>query len=454
MNLIFGTDFSESSRHAGDVAAALANRLKDTLWIVHALEPYGLEPLSPSAQTAIVTDLEQRLDQEGERLKLSQARIRRELLTGDPDEILNQKARGSDTRLVVVSSLGRGKPGRWLIGSVAERVAEGCPVPTLVVRESPGLIEWCRKQRPLRVLCAFDHSAPAEAALAYVRELRRIGPCEVIVTYANWPPADKHRLGVPGPVTLESNRPEIQAVLERDLREHVTAVLGNEPIELRVEPGWGRPDLRLIEIARQERADLILTGTHQRKGLNRLWHASTSRGLLLHAPTNVLIVPESAAPAQQGIPSVRRVLVATDLSELGDHAIPQAYAALPSGGQVQLITVVPPWELPGPLVPHYSPRRLNRKQHQQLVADSLKKLRDRIPAEAEARGITTEVEVVQARDVADGIQQAAERLGADLICVGSHGRSGLSKAILGSVASGVISRTHRPVLVVRAPQAS
>jgi nucleotide-binding universal stress UspA family protein len=454
MNLIFGTDFSESSRQAGDVAAALANRLKDTLWIVHALEPYGLEPLSPAAQTAIVADLEQRLDQECERLKPAQSRIRRELLTGRPDEILIQKAQVSDTRLVVVSSLGRGKPGRWLIGSVAERVAEGCRVPTLIVRESPSLTEWCRNQRPLRILCAFDHSAPAEAALSYVRQLRLIGPCEVIVAYANWPPADKHRLGVPGPVTLESNRPEIQAVLERDLREHVATVLGNEPVELRVEPGWGRPDLRLIELARQERADLILTGTHQRKGLNRLWHASTSRGLLLHAPTNVLVVPKVAAPTHQGIPSVRRVLVATDFSELGDHAIPQAYAALPLGGQIHLITVVPPWELPGPLVPHYSPRRLNRKQHQQLLAESLQKLKERIPAEAEARGITTEIEVVQARDVADGIQHAAERMSADLICVGSHGRSGLSKAILGSVAGGVLSRTHRPVLVVRAPQTS
>ncbi len=450
MNLIFGTDFSESSAAAGTAAAALASRLGDTLWIVHAVEPYGLEPLSRSALAAIQSDLEGRLQAEATRLTKSGLKVQSELLTGGPDEILIQKAQVPGTRMAVVSSLGRSKPGRWLIGSIAERVAEGSPIPTLVVRDQSSLIDWAQGKRPLRVFCAFDHSGPAEAALLHLRELRRIGPCEVTVAQVNWPAMDKHRLGLRGPLHLESNLPEVQGVLERDLREHVDSLLGRNSVRIRVEPGWGRPDLRLVELARAEQADLILTGTHQYQGLNRLWHASTSRGILLHAPTNVLVVPESLVGSGRGeIPRIQRVLVATDFSELGDRAIPQGYASLPQGGAVKLITVIPPWELPGPLVPHYQPRRLNRRQHQQLEKDCLKKLKDRVPADSEARGIQTEVEVVQCREVADGIQQAAERFGAHWISIGSHGRSGLSKALLGSVAEGVIARSHRPVLVVR-----
>ena len=134
---------------------------------------------------------------------------------------------------------------------------------------------------------------------------------------------------------------------------------------------------------------------------------------------------------------------------LGDRAIPYAYAALPPGGVVKLVHVIPPWELPGPLVPHYQPKRLTEKQHKQLAADSLKKLRALIPPEAQACGLTTEVEVIEQRDTADGIRQAAERFGADVICLGSHGRSGLSKAVMGSVAQKVMASTLRPVLVIR-----
>ena len=48
-----------------------------------------------------------------------------------------------------------------------------------------------------------------------------------------------------------------------------------------------------------------------------------------------------------------------------------------------------------------------------------------------------------------GIIEAAEAGGADLIVMGSHGRSGFEKLVLGSVAQRVLSHAHQPVLVVR-----
>jgi nucleotide-binding universal stress UspA family protein len=49
--------------------------------------------------------------------------------------------------------------------------------------------------------------------------------------------------------------------------------------------------------------------------------------------------------------------------------------------------------------------------------------------------------------------QASERLGVNAIVMGTHGRSGLKRAVLGSVTQELLLRTDRPVLVVRPPQA-
>ena len=59
--------------------------------------------------------------------------------------------------------------------------------------------------------------------------------------------------------------------------------------------------------------------------------------------------------------------------------------------------------------------------------------------------------VLVSRDPANAIVQAAERLGVELVCLGTHGESQLSKLLLGSAAEAVLRRSRRPVLLVRAP---
>ena len=52
--------------------------------------------------------------------------------------------------MLVVASLGNTTQHRWLLGSVAERVAQTSPVPVLIVRESDSIEAWARGKRPLR----------------------------------------------------------------------------------------------------------------------------------------------------------------------------------------------------------------------------------------------------------------------------------------------------------------
>lgn len=67
----------------------------------------------------------------------------------------------------------------------------------------------------------------------------------------------------------------------------------------------------------------------------------------------------------------------------------------------------------------------------------------------EAQGLTIATSLVEGHAVYRGILETAATVGADLIVMGSHGRRGLDKLLLGSVTSQVLSHTHLPVLVVR-----
>jgi nucleotide-binding universal stress UspA family protein len=325
--------------------------------------------------------------------------------------------------------------GRWLIGNIAERIAETSPVPTLVVRDAAPFAAWARGERPLKVFVGADFTASSDAALRWVAELQQLGPVEVIAGYVDWPPEEAARLGVSGPLGLRGNPPAMQGVLERDLREKVTRLLGSENVRVSVRGNWGRADIPLVEMAIESHADLVVVGTHQWQGLDRLRHGSISRGILHHAPMSVACVPTPAAAPMAGprIRECRRVLVAVDLNAPHGFAAPHGYSIVQPGGTVRLVHVIEPSRPP------------------QQVAEAEAKLRALAPHASEARGIMTEVEVIESRETAEAIRAAAERFGADVICVGSHTRPGFTAKVLGSVSLGVLQGSLRPVLVVWPP---
>ena len=430
--VLCGTDFSPAATAAAGVAAALARRLEAPLVLLHA-EARSAE--GPS---------DDRLEREAVRLRASGVEVRPEHARGLPDEQLVARAQRERCRLLVVGALGGRTAGRWVLGSVAERAAERAAVPTLVTRAPEVLAAWLRGERPLRVFVAFDFSRSAEAALAWVRELRALGPCTVIAGFVFWPPEQRARRGGSGPLALEGSSAEELAMIQRDLRARAAEVLAGSDFEVRAESNWGRQDVRLAEMAYECGADLLVTGSHQYHGFERLWHGSVSRGLLHHAAMNVAVVP-LAAGAGPALPApIRRVLAATDFSASGDRAVARAVALVPRGGVLHLVHVVGPRAATPESYPPGGPGR----ELTQLAG----RLRALLPEGAEARGVATNVDVVTHRDPADGILLAAERAGADVICLGSHGGTGRFDTLLGSVAQQVVAKSHRPVLVVPSPR--
>ena len=428
------------------MAGALAERLGDALHLVHVMP--GLDASKPGKAAARA--IQEKLDAEATRFRQSGVVVETEVLNGVASAVLLEEARRPATRLVVVSSHSRRPMERWLVGSVSEKVAESAPVPTLVIKNPDALTAWLREGRTLRVFIGADFSAQSEAAIQFVADLRKAGPCEVVVAYVDWPGEESERLGVQDTGVFNQNAPAVQALLEKQLHERVDRILGKDQARIRVQAHWGRIDARLIELAKEEQAGLFVVGTHQYQSINRLWNLSVSRGVLHRAPMSVACVPAENAPpgAEQPIPTFRRVLAATDFSPLGNEAIPFAYSALTHGGVVHLLHVLTPKE-----VPQASGKDKDAQAVRQQIANhrrkSLRQLRALIPADAELRGIATEVEVVDGRKAAEAICQSAERDGVDMICLSSHGRSGLVKLVAGSVTQAVLELTHRPVLLIR-----
>jgi nucleotide-binding universal stress UspA family protein len=182
-----------------------------------------------------------------------------------------------------------------------------------------------------------------------------------------------------------------------------------------------------------------------------------SHGIVHFARVSVACVPaladEEPATATEEISPVRRVLVPTDFSPLSNRAIPYAYGLVGAGGTVYLLHVIEPSTLPNPLYSHYTPGRAPTIEEQAAErAELARRLEGLAPAAAVVQGIDTETAIVADDNVADAIRETADRLDVDAICLSSHGRSGLSKALAGSVAQRVLTGSHRPLFVIRPPR--
>ena len=375
------------STRSGSVSrSGLARRLGDTLVLAHVWDKALSEGLWEDFHDRILRCVRNRLYHHAMRLRKTGASVEEEMLSGTPDEelakVASLPARG------FLSWLARRRSREWLLGSVAEHAAMRAPVPTLVVRSALPFEAWARGERPLKVFAAFDFTGTAEAALRWIKCLAAAGPCEVVVGYADWPLGEAARLGITGQFLRSHNPPQVQQILERELSERANALLREGVVRVRVEPSIGRADSRLVEMARQEQADLVVAGTHQRHGLGRVAHPSISRGLLRDAPMSVACIPGARVETieRQSAP-LRRVLAASDLSEHGSSAIPYAYGAVSPGGIVRLLHVL-------------EPSLLLETRSIQIVAETEERLRAQVPADAAARGIQTEVAVVEESDVA------------------------------------------------------
>lgn len=442
MSILCGTDFSEMSARAATAAAHLAARMQEPLHLLHALD-LSTDDLEAEPKNALLTWAEQHLGREAERLRGLGADVRIQAKAGPPDEALIEAARRCSARLILVGALGRRRASPGQLGSHADRTAQCARVPVLVVRDAEPFEAWVKRARPLRIVLGVDASLSSERAGRWISELCSLGPCEVVLAHLYWPPEEHRRLGLSGLRSYVDADAEILKTLEQEYSERFAGLFGSGPVHCHIEPHMGRTGDGLTALAREKKADLVVVGSRERSTLARFWEGSVARHVLRSADSSVACVPAPAEAPSLHTPALRSVLAATDFSTLGNQAVPLAYAAVERGGTVHLVHVVKGSR--DPITPQdiFSPAPGQASSaHTQLA--------ELVPDDSGSLTVTTRVHVLTAPHPAEAIAQAAERLGVDLVCVGTHGRSGLSRAILGSVAEGVLAHTRRPVLLARA----
>lgn len=290
MTIVCGIDFSESSVAAARAAAAIAKRLGLPLELVHTIDIADAELRAGLRGT--YEPLQTRLVDEAERLRAEFAIQTESLLDAGPaDERLVALASSLDARLLVIGPLGERKQHRWLLGSVAERVAQASDVPVLVVRDRARIESWAGGNGTLRVMVGVEATAGSQTALRWAEGLRDIGPCQLVIAQIVWPPETHPAAGMSTPMPLDHLRPEIAESLLHALQEWAGVLSDPGNTSFVVEPGWGRVDSHLTQLAAESKMDLLVVGTHQRAGIARLWQGSVSRNVLHGAPMSVACVP-------------------------------------------------------------------------------------------------------------------------------------------------------------------
>ena len=367
---------------------------------------------------------------------------------GDVEVALREHAKAIAADLIVMGAHGRAAAARWLLGSTAERMVRSAECPVLIVPPGvEGLSPAGAERRPLQIMAALDGRRTSEGAVALARQLRARVICDVTFLRLYWPVEEYQRLGLTGTRDLVGPDPEVVTDLGRTLRTEVGVLPGEGKTAFAVEPTWGDPASGIFAAAEEHASDLIIMGAESRHGWGRIAHPAVASRVTNHAfGVPVVFVPAPPPDqARRDVPRILTVLVPTDLSPAGNHAIRFAYSLVAAhGGVVELCHVHERMRDMPPYVYDPPEGKLGVDERARLEGA----LRALIPADAERLGITTHVTVIDGGKAAEVIGQAAERLLVDAIVLGSHGKGGAVGLLLGSVSQSVVHRARRPVLVV------
>ena len=451
MTVLVATDFSPCSKTATRLAVAMARRTRGSLVLLHTIEPLPIDlsglALAPGWEQEMQATGEAALANEADSLRKGGIDVETQLHFGSAASVILEAARTLHPELIVLGTHGRRGSARLFLGSCAEQVVRSATGPVLVTGadvEGTTLDHW-NGNSPLHFTVATDGSGASEAALYWLRASAKSTGSDVSLLRVYWPPQEADHYGVDEPWQGNDGHPELIRLIERDLRREAQALSGAHEPRCRFRVASHHAGEAIADDVRQLGADAIVMGVPARR-------RSTPTGLtpasvLRSATLPVFCIPESLRPKERHrIPRVRSVLIAFDLSEASRACILPGYGLLDGGGRAELCYVHErgPVEALADLPPKL---RLTEDERTGIAA----RLRAAAPPEASEHGIATHVSVVEGHFAAEAILQAAERLDVDVIAVGSHGRSGVARALMGSVAEAVARRSTRPVLIVRAP---
>ena len=210
----------------------------------------------------------------------------------------------------------------------------------------------------------------------------------------------------------------------------------------------GRVTSAVAAYAGERAAQLLVLTTHGRSGLERAWLGSVADELTRISPVPVLLIRPQAAPSATRF---RRILVPLDGSPLAETVVEHALrvAKLEPEAEIVLLEVLPDDSTPV-LVPASllgtSAASEERARKREAVARAYL---DGIAARVRSAGLRAIPRIQAARNVAATILETAQSEHVDLVALSTHGRSGLLRMALGSVADKVVRASETPILLYR-----
>ncbi|MFB6079606.1 MAG: universal stress protein [Haloferacaceae archaeon] len=225
----------------------------------------------------------------------------------------------------------------------------------------------------------------------------------------------------------------VQDVTERAAQRGVTTV---------TDVLQGDPSRTIVDYANARDVDLVVMPTHGRRGLERFLLGSTTERVVRRSDVPVLTLrPDHDDPARY---PYRNVVVPTDGSDCADHALETGVdVAAAEGATLHLLSVIVSVSLGVDVRSDLQIEPLERRATG-LIEDAREY--------AQTAGVTSVTGTVEyGPSVHGGITSYVDEHDVDLVVVGTHGRTGVDRYVLGSVTERLVRTSPVPVLTVREP---
>ena len=290
------------------------------------------------------------------------------------------------------------------------------------------------------VLVATDLSETSRGAIRVGAHLAQAGNAHLKVIHVVDMLEDEYSFHV-----LFDSAEELEARVDKTghaaLRHFVEEILGSD-VEVELVTKFGHPVDDIVRAAHFDDAvEIVVCGTTGQSGLRRFVFGTTAGRLIRECDKPVLVVP----PDVDDRP-VKKILAPVDLSETSKKSLSTAMAlAAAYEGEVLVYSslYVPPISPFYPASPPPPVAVLDNLQGKRMT--QLKEFVDELNMEGNIEILPIE----NAETTFRAILERAKEFEVDLICMGTHGRKGIERAILGSTAERVLRETTLPVLVVR-----
>lgn len=287
--LLLATDFSTWAQRAEDYACSLAASWHVPLTVMTVLEfPTGLNPEYPVNQQYLTHRMSEATGQLAEFKRRASQRgivVTTRVGTGLPSEEVNAAAEAEDSDLIIIGTRGKTGLAHVLLGSTAERVIRTAPCPVLAVHMAKEEASGDHGVRLERLLVPIDFSDCSLDALEYAAIVAKQAKASIELVHVLEPVS----YGLDFTLGHSEERERKREWVKKHLQE-LSAALSAAGVPVKSHLRGGLPSDTILDDVRALPCDLIVMGTHGRRGLSHVMAGSVAEAVLRRAQCPVLTV--------------------------------------------------------------------------------------------------------------------------------------------------------------------